>query len=239
MSNSSNKKKTRRSLLVQKRGYPFSYIVRSSSFPKMATPQETFQESFLYPLFLLVIGALISGVLVAKLTNKWENNKKKLEIKVDIVSKIDETIMHQIGKAVLLVSQKKKSLIENERNAHLEHIHKWYTLEAKGIESKLDTYFPETNLNDRWNRYAHALIPFENLLLVYLFESDPHRTRMNPYLNEIIEYIQSTRNKAYGDLVRNLSSNFNNALVSDIIAMFYVEGDNMKRNIMKTPIKLF
>jgi uncharacterized integral membrane protein len=41
----------------------------------------TFEESFLYPLILLLIGALISGVLVAKLTNRWENNKKIREEK--------------------------------------------------------------------------------------------------------------------------------------------------------------
>jgi hypothetical protein len=199
----------------------------------------TFEEGFLYPLILLIIGALISGVLVAKLTNRWENNKKKLDIKVDIVSKMDETITHQIGNAVLLVSQKKVSLGENAQNAHLENMHKWYTLEAKGIESKLGNYFPETNLKDRWNSYAHTLISFGNALFLYLFESDHHKKRVKPYLDDIIEYIKSTGNKAYRDLAKDLTSNFNNELVTDIIAMFYVEGDNMKRDIMKSPIKIF
>jgi hypothetical protein len=199
----------------------------------------TFEEGFLYPLILLIIGALISGVLVAKLTNRWENNKKKLDIKVDIVSKMDETITHQIGNAVLLVSQKKVNLSENEQNANLENMHKWYTLEAKRVESKLSTYFPETNLTDRWNSYAHTLMSFERALLLYLIGNDQHNNRIRPYLDDIIEYIKSARNKAYGDLVRDLSSNFNNESVSDIIAMFYVEGDNMKRDVMKTPIKIF
>jgi len=44
-----------------------SYIVRSSRFTEMAT----FEEGFLYPLYLLLIGAGVSGVLVDWLTNTW------------------------------------------------------------------------------------------------------------------------------------------------------------------------
>jgi hypothetical protein len=69
----------------------------------MATPE----QNFLYSLLLLAIGAVISFVLGTWLTIRWQNNRKKLDIKVDIVLKMDETIMHQVGKAQLLISQKK------------------------------------------------------------------------------------------------------------------------------------
>ena len=53
----------------------------------------TFEEisvALEHPLVLLVIGALISGVLVAWLSNRWQNHRKELEVKVDIVSKMLE-----------------------------------------------------------------------------------------------------------------------------------------------------
>jgi hypothetical protein len=39
----------------------------------------TFEESFLYPLYLLLIGAGVSGVAVAFLSHLLENHRKKRE----------------------------------------------------------------------------------------------------------------------------------------------------------------
>jgi hypothetical protein len=43
-----------------------------------------------HPLFLLVIGGVISVGLGTWLTNRWQNHRKELEVKVDIVSKMLE-----------------------------------------------------------------------------------------------------------------------------------------------------
>jgi hypothetical protein len=90
----------------------------------------TFEESFLYPLILLLVGAGVSGVLVAWLTNRWqdrrterenkledcrkkreievENNRKRLEIKVDIASKIAEALAYQIATENIHIDREKK-----------------------------------------------------------------------------------------------------------------------------------
>src|SRR5215216_2465278 len=82
------------SITVLKEGIlfcPFSYIIWSSSFPEMAT----FEESFLYPLVLLLIGAGLTSLLIPWFTKRWEDRKKELEIKVDIASKIAEVMAFQ------------------------------------------------------------------------------------------------------------------------------------------------
>jgi tRNA A37 N6-isopentenylltransferase MiaA len=120
-------------------------------------------EDFLYPLYLLLIGAIVSGGAVALFThflegrrkkrdndledrrqkqkNDLEDRRKELEIKVEIVSKMDETIRNRLDKALSLTSNTKERPTEDEQIAEVENVKKWYMLEAKSIESKLDTYF--------------------------------------------------------------------------------------------------
>src|SRR5215216_5048456 len=118
------------SITVLKEGIlfcPFSYIIWSSSFPEMAT----FEESFLYPLVLLLIGAGLSGGLVTLLSHELEkrrkereieveHNRKKLEIKVDIASKMSEAMAYQLSDIIILFGRKKKTLDDAEKDAVYE-----------------------------------------------------------------------------------------------------------------------
>jgi hypothetical protein len=106
-----------------------------------------------------------------KRDNDLEDRRKELEIKVEIVSKMDETIRNRVDKALSLqalslTSKTKERPTEDEQIAEVENVKKWYMLEAKSIESKLDTYFPETNLDDRWDYYARTLKAYIMALLV-------------------------------------------------------------------------
>lgn len=172
-----------------------------------------------------------------------ENRRKEHEIKVDIVSKMDETAMRQIRKALSLTSKQKqkKRLTKDEQDAEFENINNWYTLEAKGIQSKLNTYFPGTNLDDKWDTYARTLLDFIIALSVYFSESDPQNA-VKPYARRICEYIKSTVNEKHGDdLITIITSDFNagTELVSEVIAMFLGRGEYIKRDIMEARIKIF
>lgn len=48
----------------------------------------TFEESFVYPLYLLLIGAGASVGIGTWLSHWLENRRKELEIKVDLASKM-------------------------------------------------------------------------------------------------------------------------------------------------------
>jgi hypothetical protein len=60
----------------------------------------TFEEVLVHPLFLLLIGAGISGGLVTWLTRWLENRRKELEIKVDIASSLYSKIRHFFQKII-------------------------------------------------------------------------------------------------------------------------------------------
>jgi len=72
----------------------------------------TFEETFVYPLILLLIGAGVSGVLVAWLTNRWQNHRKELEIKVDIASKIAEAVGNHLANTNIIVNRHKKNTLK-------------------------------------------------------------------------------------------------------------------------------
>jgi hypothetical protein len=49
-----------------------------------------------HPLSLLLIGGLLSGLLFPYFTNRWQNHQKELDIKIDLVGRISESIMNMI-----------------------------------------------------------------------------------------------------------------------------------------------
>jgi hypothetical protein len=88
----------------------------------------TFEESFLYPLALLLIGAGLSGGLVTWLSHwlenrrkereiKVEHDRKKLEIKVDIASKMAEEIADRFGNALTYAYYKQQVFTQAEKNS--------------------------------------------------------------------------------------------------------------------------
>jgi hypothetical protein len=226
----------------------------------MATPEDMFQLNFLYPLYLLLIGAGASvgiGSFLAHLLEsrrkkreltvqeywkrrdiKVENLRREHEIKVEILSKMDEAIEPKFDNAVWLSIQKeKRSLAENERNALAENMRKWYVVEAKKIGSKLNTYFPETKLDERWNRYVLDLMSFEKAVQLYFDEGVSQKNEMmRTFLDSTNKFIKSTGDERYNKLVEGINSNFSAELVSDIIAVFYLEGDKIKRDIREARI---
>jgi hypothetical protein len=54
------------------------------------------EEIVSHPFFLLLVGALISGLLIPYFTRRWQNHQKELEIKTNLVGRISESIMSMI-----------------------------------------------------------------------------------------------------------------------------------------------
>jgi hypothetical protein len=87
-----------------------------------------------HPFVLLVIGALISGVLVAWLTNRWQNHRKELEIRVDIVSKIIKVVGSAAAK--ILGSIRREKPVSN-----IDGVLEKFTVDAITVSSMLQSYF--------------------------------------------------------------------------------------------------
>jgi hypothetical protein len=51
------------------------------------------QEILSHPLFVLFVGAGLSGVIIPYATNKWKDKQRELDIKKDLVGNIAQSVM--------------------------------------------------------------------------------------------------------------------------------------------------
>jgi|SRR5215213_4489074 len=112
----------------------------------------TFEESFLYLLILLLIGAGVSGALITWFTHWLENRRKERvieverkrkewEIKVELMSKMAEAAGYIHSTAVALVEQGVNKIPYTETDSLIEDRKKWYA-DGEIINSKLESYSP-------------------------------------------------------------------------------------------------
>jgi len=126
----------------------------------------TFEEGFLYPLILLLVGAGLTSLLIPWFTKRWEDRKKELEIKVDIASKIAEVMAFQIADSAISITRKKRKFTEPEEDAFYEYVRKRAT-DFYTIRSKLESYFSETDIIERWRNFAYVLGSFGDVSRLY------------------------------------------------------------------------
>src|SRR5687767_10166369 len=102
-----------------------------------------------HPLVLLLIGAGVSGVLVAWLTNRWEDHKKKLEIKMGIASKMAEYMSNLHANARVSIDVKKDTFTDADRDARFQNARK-SLVDSKIIKIELEIYFSDAGIDQRW-----------------------------------------------------------------------------------------
>jgi hypothetical protein len=157
----------------------------------MATPEDIFQHNFLYPFYLLLIGAAASIGVGSLLTHwlenrrkkvefevqdRWkkqeidvENSRKELEIKADLATKMYEVISYQEANVFVSEQRQLEEWGPTEVEAYYERIRKSY-MDVNMISSKLATYFPQSNIRDKWENYYLTVFAFSNVTDTYFFK---------------------------------------------------------------------
>lgn len=95
-----------------------------------------------HPLSLLLIGAAISGLLIPFFTNRWQIHQKGLEIRINLVGRISQTVMGMITAIESIVEGVPLSEIDKE----------YRRLKVKGavIWAELESYFPNQDVGMLW-----------------------------------------------------------------------------------------
>src|SRR5687768_13752561 len=113
----------------------------------------TLEEILVHPITLLLIGAGVTSLLIPWFTKRWEDRKKELEIKVDIVSKMTEVRANVLAEASIEIELLKEDV---EKEKVYENLRKWYG-EVNIIRSKLQSYYGDTELAKTWFDYWYAI----------------------------------------------------------------------------------
>jgi hypothetical protein len=211
----------------------------------------TFEESFVYPLYLLLIAAGAS-VGIGTWLSHWlesrrmereievENRRKELEIKVDLASKMFEVISYQEANSNASVDRRKKTF-DDDLEDYYKNVRKWY-MDVNIISSKLEAYFAETTIRETWEKYYIALLNYSNASADYFYEdiTGERKNILKDRLEQIREYFSKDTNDMEIDWNRLTTDiTYDEEQWRRVGYLISRRGDEIAREVLKLPIKAF
>lgn len=194
----------------------------------------TIEEIIGHPLTLLLIGAGVSSLVIPWITNKWQDHKKKLEIKVDIVSKMSEEISYQLGNAALSLFVKKTAFTDAEYNAYNQSSIEWF-IKVNITRSKLQSYYPDTNIAEKWDDYCFILNDIESASRNYFDQNPKAKKELEHELAIIKDDLSDDESINWNDL----TAHYNDELWWAVVRITRNRGDEIIGNVLKSPIRAF
>jgi len=101
------------------------------------------------PFLLLIATGAISHYLIPKITKRWQDQQKEIELKTNFISEISESVLKMIL-AVQFAEVHSKSQTQEQYSA----AYREWEIEKAIIGSKIRGYFPNTTLGQDWDEYA-------------------------------------------------------------------------------------
>jgi hypothetical protein len=195
----------------------------------------TLEEVLGHPLFLLLVGAGVSSVLILWFTNKWQDHRKKLEIKVELVSRMSEAISYPYTTAMTLASRKKKAFTEVELDSAYENFGKWFR-RINIIRSKIQSYYPDSEIITAWHAYLWILFAFYQASLDYFrLDDDDAKKELLGSLEMIKVYLSNDESIEWN----NLATAYDEDMWSRVANLLTDEGDKIINAVLKLKIKVF
>jgi hypothetical protein len=136
---------------ISDENYPSSISEDSNSIKSRAKISAFLQ----HPLTLLFIGAVLSSYLIPSWTRQWQNQQTELSTKVEIVNSVDRSSTQMIMAVQYAVVGAKSQSQSDYDNAYRQ-----WQIDKQIIRSKLQAYFPDSQLVEDWNRFSEQLDEF-------------------------------------------------------------------------------
>ena len=149
------------------------------------------KEWIAHPLFLLLVGALISSYLIPSWTRRWQDHQKELELKVALIREINDSIMNMIMRIevveILAITKQDK---EKEYEDMQSYYKKWI-VEKEVIGSNIQAFFPDNiQIGRKWTDLTTIVYLLEALSEVG--NGEKNETRKNK-LRQIQKLIPKER----------------------------------------------
>jgi hypothetical protein len=110
-----------------------------------------------HPLFLLVVGAIISSIIIPIYTNQWQNYQKELEIKSKLAEEISTSISNKIINSRLVQISGYTENID-----YVKSTIDWEISKAR-ISSIIGTYFVDPFVKNQWEELSFLISEFSVL----------------------------------------------------------------------------
>ncbi len=187
-----------------------------------------------HPVFLLFMTALISSYLIPKITKRWQDHQKELELKTNFVSEISESV----ASIVTAVQFAELGAVSQTQSKYDEAYQNWEIKRAV-IGSKIRGYFPNTRIGSDWDKFS------ETVTEVYALSG----TTNDSYRKERIERIRVSfpKSKVDWDTLLNVElkkgdfQSFNEFMEPwfELKTELFIEKDKLLQRILDAPVALY
>ena len=113
------------------------------------------KEVLAHPLLLLLLGAILTGLVIPRVTRGWHTHQKALEIKTELVSELSKAIMEMI-----MAVQYARLGAVGQTQADFDAAYSKWEIASSVIGTKLHAYFPQTLIPATWEGFAEQVTDF-------------------------------------------------------------------------------
>jgi hypothetical protein len=135
-----------------------------------------------HPLVTLLVGAVLTGLVVPRITRQWQLRQKRLEVKTALVAELSELVMRFVM-AVQFVHVGAASFSQES----FDEAYREWEVGSAVFGTKLQAYLPMAELPAEWSRFSESVTHF------YALEGTPPdqrpasverlASRLQPYLD--------------------------------------------------------
>jgi hypothetical protein len=108
-----------------------------------------------HPLLLLIVGAIISSLVIPLLTRRWQNHQKELDLKVGLVSQINEYTTD-----FLMTVQFAELGSNSQQPEDFDRSYREWEIRCAKVRSYLYAYFPESRFGLDWDHFSELVTQF-------------------------------------------------------------------------------
>jgi len=111
------------------------------------------------------MGALLSGLIIPFITKNWQDRQKSLEIRTTLVSEISNAVM-EFFMSIQFVHIRKETprtsltSVPSHEQAEFDQAYKAWEVKSAVIGTKLQAYFPKSDIPKTWTAFADVMTGF-------------------------------------------------------------------------------
>ena len=122
---------------------PNSKITENSQLPLLpfSFPSKKFFSLLSSPLMLLIIGALLTNLLLPRITQSWQDHQRTLDIKTSLITKMSEIIANSFTELELIQSDSENNNLDTAL-ANFYSAFRNMRTNGEEIEAQIAAYFP-------------------------------------------------------------------------------------------------
>ena len=100
-----------------------------------------------HPLTLLLVTAVVSGLLVPRLTQQWQDHQQQLDTRRDFAARVSRTVGE-----IFVVSQLAQNRAESLTQEEFDDAYVRWEIESAVLSAELRAYYRAESLHQAWNR---------------------------------------------------------------------------------------